>query len=274
MGRTLVHSLIGVAAGVLSFTPLTLAAQARAPAMPADVAAERAAFAEWLATAPVSPAAAVSAAPLGAEGVTMDANGHPVRLLERAGVPWVEGDGPARPLARNRPVRLGRFTLLVTGDPPRSRVMIFQPGQPAPVPAYYQYDPALVFAGTLVPPAVPAAERVLTPDGIEVEASDAGTLSFDLRDRNVLRVLRLPDPASGESSLEVYFRDSTSGAGSYPAGRFVTLIPLTGGRYRLDFNRARNPFCAYNAAYSCPVPWHGNTLAAAIRAGERYESHP
>ena len=274
MRRTLVRSLLGAAVGVLSLAPLTLTAQTRAGALPGDVAAERAAFAEWLATAPVSPAAAVSAAPLGAEGVTIDANGHGVRVLERAGVPWVEGDGPARPLARNRPVRLGRFTVLVTGEPPRSRIMMFHPGHPAPAPAYYQYDPALVFAGALVPPAVPGSERVLTPDGVEVEASDAGTLSFELGGRNVLKVLRLPDPASGESSLEVYFRDSTSGAGSYPAGRFVTLTPLAGGRYRLDFNRARNPFCAYNAAYPCPAPWRGNTVAAPVRAGERYESHP
>jgi uncharacterized protein (DUF1684 family) len=274
MRGTLVRSLLAIPVAVLSLAPRALPAQAHPPALPADLAAERAAFAEWLATAPVSPAAAVSAAALGADGVTLDANGHGVRVLERAGVPWVEGDGPARPLARNRPVRVGRVTVLVTGEPPRSRIMMFQPGRAAPAPAYYSYDPALVFAGSLVPPAVPGSERVLTPDGVEVEASEAGTVSFDLGGRRVLKVLRLPDPASGESSLEVYVRDSTSGAGSYPAGRFVTLTPLGGGRYRLDFNRARNPFCAYNAAYPCPAPWRGNTVPAAIRAGERYESHP
>ena len=273
MRLTLVRSLSGIAAALLAIVPLTVAAQTSA-VLPAGLAAERAAFADWLATAPVSPAAAVSSAPLGADGVTLDANGHAARVLERAGVPWVEGDGPARPLARNRPARVGRLTVLVTGEPPHSRVMIFEPGRPAPAPAYYEYNPALVFSGTLLPPAAPAAERVLTPDGVEVEASDAGTLSFDLGGRNVLRVLRLPDPASGESSLEVYFRDSTSGAGSYPAGRFVSVTPIGGSRYRLDFNRARNPFCAYNAAYPCPVPWRGNTLPAPVRAGERYESHP
>lgn len=273
MRRTFVRSLFVAAVGALSLAPATLTAQSRGSTVPADLASERAAFAGWLATAPVSPAAAVSSAPLGADGVTIDANGHPVRVVERAGAPWVEGDGPARRLARHRPARIGRFTVLVTGEPPRSRIMIYQPGRPAPALSYYPYDPSLVFAGTLAPTAAPAAERVLTPDGVEVDASDAGTLSFDLAGTRVLRVLRLPDPSSGESSLEVYFRDSTSGAGSYPAGRFVTLTPLPGGRYQLDFNRARNPFCAYNAAYPCPVPWRGNTLASAVRAGERYESH-
>ena len=131
MRRILVRSLLAAAPGVLSLAPVALMAQAPVAVVPADVLAERAAFADWLATAPVSPAAAVSAAPLGAEGVTFEANGHPVRVLERAGVPWAEGDGPARPLPRNRPIRFGHLTVLVTGESPRSRIMMFQPGRPA-----------------------------------------------------------------------------------------------------------------------------------------------
>jgi len=142
------------------------------------------------------------------------------------------------------------------------------------VPDYWPYDAGLVFTGIITAPPRPASERVLTSDGVEVEATDAGTVSLDVRGRVVrLRVLRLPDPESGESSLEVYFRDATSGAGSYPAGRFVELQPLADGRYRLDFNRARNPFCAYSAVYPCPAPWPGNTIAAPIMAGERYQGH-
>jgi uncharacterized protein (DUF1684 family) len=67
------------------------------------------------------------------------------------------------------------------------------------------------------------------------------------------------------------FRDETNGRGSYPAGRFVSLSPIADGRYRLDFNRARNPFCAYSSAYPCPAPWRGNAIPAPVPAGERYE---
>ena len=249
-------------------------AQAVDPRVPADLAAERAAYADWLAHAPVSPFAAVSAAPLDAAGIAVEIGGRTARVLERNGTPWLEGDGAPRPLARNRPVRLGATTLLVTGEPPRSRVMLFQPGRAVRAPAYYAYAPQLVFVGTLSPASAPATEAVLSADGVEVEATDAGTVSLDVGGTVALRVLRIPDPGSGEASLEVYFRDATSGQGSYPAGRFVALLPVAGGRYRLDFNRARNPFCAYNAAYPCPAPWRGNTIAAPIRAGERYESHP
>jgi hypothetical protein len=254
--------LIGAAAGAL-----------RAQ-VPRALAAERAAFADWLAHAPLSPIAAVSAAPLDRAGVSvMMDGGRTARVVERDDAVWIEGDGAPRPIGRNRPVRLGATTLLVTGEPPRSRVTLFRTSPAPVVPTYWAYDPRLVFTGTLTAPARPSSERVLTPDGVEVEATDAGTVSLDVRGVVRLRVMRLPDPESGESSLEIYFRDATSGAGSYPAGRFVELEPLPGGRYRLDFNRARNPFCAYSAVYPCPAPWPGNTIGAPVAAGERYEGH-
>jgi uncharacterized protein (DUF1684 family) len=73
-----------------------------------------------------------------------------------------------------------------------------------------------------------------------------------------------------EAELQVFFRDSTNGNGSYPAGRFLTLDPAGAGRYRVDLNRARNPFCAYNTVFPCPPPWPGNTLPVSINAGEKY----
>jgi uncharacterized protein (DUF1684 family) len=83
-------------------------------------------------------------------------------------------------------------------------------------------------------------------------------------------VLRILTPGSDESELMIYFRDGSNAAGTYPAGRFVELIPAGAGRYRLDFNRARNPYCAYNTAYPCPAPWRGNTIPVPVRAGEKY----
>ena len=73
-----------------------------------------------------------------------------------------------------------------------------------------------------------------------------------------------------ESELEIYFRDATNDQGTYPAGRFVSLVPAGEGRYRLDFNRARNPFCAYSSAFPCPAPWRGNTIEGKVEAGEKY----
>jgi uncharacterized protein len=261
-------------AGRCVLLTLAIATRTASAQVPAPLAAERAAFAQWLVQARTSPLAAVSATPVDARGTQVDLGGNTVRLSERDGAVWLDGAGAPRPLARYRPMSLGRYAGLVTGDVGHATLMLYSL-QPARrySPEYYPYDPALVFTGTITPAAVPHSERVLAFDGVEVEATEAGTVSINVGHVTRLRVLRLPDPGSEESSLEIYFRDGTSGAGSYPAGRFVALEPLGSGRYRLDFNRARNPFCAYNSAYPCPVPWRGNTVAAAVVAGERYPAH-
>jgi uncharacterized protein len=85
-----------------------------------------------------------------------------------------------------------------------------------------------------------------------------------------LQAYRLEDNAeSGGSMLFVPFRDSTSGKETYGAGRYIDLKENTSGTYELDFNRAYNPYCAYNPEFSCPVPPAENTLNVPIRAGEK-----
>jgi uncharacterized protein (DUF1684 family) len=50
---------------------------------------------------------------------------------------------------------------------------------------------------------------------------------------------------------------------------YIDLKENTSGVYDLDFNRAYNPYCAYNSEFSCPIPPAENTLRVAIRAGEK-----
>jgi uncharacterized protein (DUF1684 family) len=129
----------------------------------------------------------------------------------------------------------------------------------------------MVFSGSLSRAQKPERLRVLASDGVEVEAVEVGTFVAPIgRERASLRVLRIPVAGGDESELEIFFRDGTNGHGSYPAGRFVSLIPSAGGTFRLDLNRARNPYCAYSSAYACPLPWQGNVIAQPVRAGERY----
>ena len=60
----------------------------------------------------------------------------------------------------------------------------------------------------------------------------------------------------------------TSGR-KYAAGRYLDLVPQRTGIYVVDFNRAYNPYCYYNASYDCPFPPKENRLPLAIRAGEK-----
>lgn len=65
------------------------------------------------------------------------------------------------------------------------------------------------------------------------------------------------------------FADRTSGHETYGAGRYLDPELLPNGRYRLDFNHAYSPYCAYNAKWICPLPPPENKLDVAIEAGER-----
>ena len=70
-------------------------------------------------------------------------------------------------------------------------------------------------------------------------------------------------------NLFVPFADMTTGTETYPAGRYLELHPTSTGFYTVDFNKAYNPYCAYNKTYDCPFPPPSNRLKVAIRAGEK-----
>lgn len=258
-------------AALLVAVPLVLSAQA------STVAAERRAWSEWLASAPTSPYLAVAQQPIG-PGLTVGPSTSDLPLedvelhrITASGTVSLEGPGGRRALPRGRPVSLGRFRLVAGGPAGRAVITVFDTARERGTPSWYDIDPAATFVGPLKEPDAPSTTRMLSPDGVEVEGSLAGSVTVPVGDTAItLTVMRIPDHASGEATLEIFFRDSTNDKGTYPAGRFVELVPLADGRYRLDFNRARNPFCAYSSAYACPVPWRGNALPVALEVGERY----
>ena len=73
-------------------------------------------------------------------------------------------------------------------------------------------------------------------------------------------------------TYSILFRDATSTKETYGGGRYLELSPadLTDNQAILDFNKAYNPYCAYNVGYACPLPPKENTLLVAVKAGERY----
>lgn len=80
------------------------------------------------------------------------------------------------------------------------------------------------------------------------------------------------DPAYADY-LFVPFTDATNGKTSYGGGRYLDLHIPKGEIILLDFNRTYNPYCAYNAKYSCPIPPAENHLEIPIKAGVKYEKH-
>ena len=76
-----------------------------------------------------------------------------------------------------------------------------------------------------------------------------------------------------EDYLFLPFTDLTNGDSSYGGGRYIDLRLPKGNSIVIDFNQAYNPYCAYNAKYSCPVPPKSNHLDTAISAGVKNFKH-
>ena len=88
-------------------------------------------------------------------------------------------------------------------------------------------------------------------------------------------LLLYKDVKGEEQDLFLPFKDATNGKETYGSGRFldVELVMDAKGGYPnhviLDFNKAYNPYCAYDTAYICPMPPAENRLLVEVEAGEK-----
>lgn len=98
-----------------------------------------------------------------------------------------------------------------------------------------------------------------------------GEVYFHLKGKEhklyVYRNLELVKNAEYKNYLFLPFTDLSNGEGSYSGGRYIDLKIPKANRMLIDFNKAYNPFCAYDGAYSCPIPPKENNLEIAVNAG-------
>ena len=84
---------------------------------------------------------------------------------------------------------------------------------------------------------------------------------------NVYQNIDLIKKPGFDDYLFLPFSDLTSGKETYIGGRYVDLRIQKGTTWKIDFNKAYNPYCAYNYEYSCPIVPLENDLNVAILAG-------
>ena len=105
------------------------------------------------------------------------------------------------------------------------------------------------------------------------EYSGYGKLTFKLGDveytLNVYQNIELIKKPGFEHYLFLPFNDLTNGNETYGGGRFLDMTDTGGQTLIIDFNKAYNPYCAYNHKYSCPIPPESNNLKVKIKAGEK-----
>ena len=103
-----------------------------------------------------------------------------------------------------------------------------------------------------------------------------GTFRFEIAGESQTLVAhqRMDLPEEKRQWLLIMFRDLTNGDETYGGGRYIQVDLPAGIETRIDFNRAANPYCAYEAQLTCPVPPLENWLKIRILAGEKdYKPH-
>jgi uncharacterized protein (DUF1684 family) len=96
-----------------------------------------------------------------------------------------------------------------------------------------------------------------------------GVDTFHLPVYQNLRVIHLPQY---KNQLFFPFTDDSNGFSTYGGGRYLDIKIPAEDSLIIDFNRAYNPYCAYNDRYSCPIPPKENNIPAPILAGVIYHS--
>ena len=134
---------------------------------------------------------------------------------------------------------------------------------------YYEIDPSYnVPAALRVSENRPVSEMP-TSTGTLRRMERVGVLEFNLNGQPMTLAAFVEEGTRRIETLFVPFADQTTGTETYSAGRYLDLHPTATGIYTIDFNRAYNPYCAYNDTYECPFPPPSNRLKREIRAGEK-----
>lgn len=103
-------------------------------------------------------------------------------------------------------------------------------------------------------------------DSSKVSAKLAGEATFQ-KDGKTYKVLIFEE----ETSYLLPFTDKTCGKESYGGGRYVNIPKddLNDDEITIDFNKARNFYCAYTESYICPIPPKENFINTEVSVGEK-----
>ena len=132
---------------------------------------------------------------------------------------------------------------------------------------WYETNPAFLVDAKFVP--YPPGRTISIVNVID-EVSDEpcpGYVVFKLKGKT-----HKLDVIGEDGGLFFVIRDGTSGKTTYRPSRFlfVEKVPAPNTTFKLDFNKAYNPPCAFSEFTTCPLPPKQNIMQTRIEAGEKY----
>ena len=202
------------------------------------------------------------------DGVDVRLAGMPRAIEIRALADGFNVDGV---LSQPRSIEAGRYTLrmshqnypavvVLDAQSPRLREDVAQ--------RWYPVDPALRIRSRLQPDVRRSA--IASTASADRAVERVGWIPLVIAGVPArVAATHLLEPGYAADHLDVFFRDGTTGEGSYEVGRYVTVErDGDGNDVVVDFNLAYNPSCALSPFYNCPIPPEENRLTIPIRAGE------
>jgi uncharacterized protein (DUF1684 family) len=135
--------------------------------------------------------------------------------------------------------------------------------------AYYPVDPTYSVPAALKLAKERPVFEMPTSTGTLRRYELVGSIEFTFQGQPMSLGAFVEEGTPEIKTLFVPFADLTTGTETYSAGRYLDIHPTSSGYYTVDFNRAYNPYCAYNSRYECPYPPPSNRLKVPIRAGEK-----
>jgi uncharacterized protein len=119
--------------------------------------------------------------------------------------------------------------------------------------------------------AFPEPKEVMVPNvlGGKFKMKSPGTLKFTLKGKEY----SLQPVVEEDETLFIIFSDRSNLEETYKSGRFLYADKAVNGEAMLDFNKAKNPPCAFTPFATCPLPPPGNNLDMEIKAGEKRYDH-
>ncbi|PWK22150.1 hypothetical protein LV89_03535 [Arcicella aurantiaca] len=132
---------------------------------------------------------------------------------------------------------------------------------------YFEINPNFKVIGTLDKFASDQTINISMTDGSAEEYEAYGNVSFEIEGKKYsLKIFKTP-----EGNLFLPFKDLTSNKETYGAGRYLDfgVNDVKNNQIEIDFNKAYQPYCAYNETYTCPITPAENFLNLALKVGER-----
>ncbi|MDL5511608.1 DUF1684 domain-containing protein [Arenibacter sp. M-2] len=159
--------------------------------------------------------------------------------------------------------------------------MEFKDPETSPLPDRYRkdfttldfYEPDTTYRIKAKFTRTPEALPFMMPTTTERQTEEVvfGIITFSLHGRThkleVYQNQELMHQEKYRDYLFLPFADLTNGEETYGGGRYLDLTIPMGDTILLDFNKAYNPYCAYNPKYSCPLVPKQNRLDIPIAAG-------